>query len=309
MASKIKYQTGLEKFNRISKTSNVVFNVIFLLMSVICVVPVLFVLAISVTSEKALQDFGYQLIPKAFSVESYVFLFKQWDVITRAFGISIFVTVVGTIVGVLLTTTMGYVISRPQFKLKQSFTMIVFIPMVFNGGMVATYYVNANMLGLKDSVWALILPLAVSSFNVVICKTFFRATIPDSLVEAGKIDGASQLTIFFRIVLPISLPVLATIGLFLCFTYWNDWFQSMLYIDNSKLNSLQALLTKIMDNVDYLSRNSAMMGISSAEMMRNMPKEGARMAIATIIVIPIACAYPFFQKYFISGLTVGSVKG
>lgn len=309
MKTRVKYETGLDKFNQIGHTTNFLFNLIFILLCLVCVVPVLFVIAISITSETALQDFGYQLIPKAFSVESYVFLLRQWDVITRALGVSVFVTVVGTIIGVLLTTTMGYVISRPQFKLKKSFTMIVFIPMVFNGGMIATYYVNANMLGLKDSIWALILPLAVSSFNVVICKTFFQSTIPDSLVEAGKIDGASQLTIFFRIVLPISLPVLATIGLFLCFTYWNDWFQSMLYINNVKLNSLQALLTKIMDNVDYLSRNATLVGVSSAEMIRTMPKEGARMAIATLIVIPIACAYPFFQKYFISGLTVGSVKG
>lgn len=307
--AKKKYMTGLEKFNQIHKSTNVIFNIIFVLISIVCVVPVLFVLSISFTAEKSIQDFGYHLIPKAFSIESYTFLLKQGTVITRALGISLFVTIVGTIIGVLLTTTMGYVISRPQYKLKGFLTWFVFIPMVFNGGMVSSYYVNANLLGLKDNVWAYILPLAVTSFNVIICKTFFRSTIPDSLVESAKIDGASQLRIFFSIVLPISLPVLATIGLFLTFGYWNDWFQAMLYIDNTKLNSLQALLTKIMDNVDYLSRNAATMGVSAAELSRNMPKEGARMAIATLIVIPVACAYPFFQRYFISGLTVGAVKG
>ncbi len=308
MASK-KYETGLEKFNQIHKPTNVLFNIFFIIMSLICVVPVLFVLSVSFSTEKSIQDFGYHLIPKVFSIESYVFLMKQNVVIVRALGISVFVTVVGTIIGVLLTTTMGYVLSRPQYRLKGFLTWVVFIPMVFNGGMVSSYYVNANLLGLKDSVWAYILPLAVSSFNVIICKTFFRSTIPDSLVESAKIDGASQLRIFISIILPISLPVLATIGLFLSFGYWNDWFQAMLYIDDSKLNSLQALLTKIMDNVDYLSRNAATMGVSSAELARSMPKEGARMAIATLIVIPIACAYPFFQRYFISGLTVGAVKG
>jgi len=308
MASK-KYSTGLEKFNQIHKPTNAVFNIIFIILSLICVVPVLFVLSVSFSTEKSIQDFGYHLIPKVFSMESYTFLMKQNVVIMRALGISLFVTIIGTIIGVLLTTTMGYVLSRPQYRLKGFLTWVVFIPMVFNGGMVSSYYVNANLLGLKDNVWAYILPLAVSSFNVIICKTFFQSTIPDSLVESAKIDGASQLRIFVSIILPISLPVLATIGLFLSFGYWNDWFQAMLYINDTKLNTLQALLTKIMDNVDYLSRNAATMGVSSAELARTMPKEGARMAIATLIVIPIACAYPFFQRYFISGLTVGAVKG
>jgi putative aldouronate transport system permease protein len=306
---KKKYLSGLEKFDQIHQSTNILFNIIFILISLVCVIPVLFVLSISFSSEKSIQDFGYHLIPKVFSTESYTFLLRQGTVITRALGVSLFVTIVGTILGVLLTTTMGYVLSRPQYKLKGFFTWVVFIPMVFNGGMVSSYYVNANLLGLKNNIWAYILPLAVSSFNVIICKTFFRTTIPDSLVESAKIDGATQLRIFFSIVLPISLPVLATIGLFLSFGYWNDWFQAMLYIDDTKLNSLQALLTKIMDNVDYLSRNAATMGVSSAELARSMPKEGARMAIAALIIIPIGCAYPFFQRYFISGLTVGAVKG
>lgn len=307
MASK--YRSGLDKFNRIKNTTNAFYNILFLLLSLLCVIPIIAVLSISVSSEQAIRDFGYSLFPRAFSTESYVFLWKQHTVLFRALGVSLFVTVVGTVLGVVLTTTMGYVLSRPQYKLKNFLTWVVFIPMVFNGGLVSSYFINTNLLGLKDNVWALILPLAVSSFNVIICKTFFRTTIPDSIVESAKIDGASQLKIYYKIVLPISLPVLATIGLFLCFAYWNDWFQSMLYINDSKLYSLQALLTQIMDNVDYLSRNAATMGISAAELSRTMPKEGARMAIAIVIVLPIACAYPFFQKYFISGLTIGAVKG
>lgn len=229
--------------------------------------------------------------------------------ILRALGISLFVTIVGTVLGVMLTTLMGYVLSRPNYKLNGFLTMVVFIPMVFNGGLVSTYFVVSQLLGLKNSVWALILPLAVSSFNVIICRTFFKTTVPESLIESAKMDGASQLTIFSRIVLPISLPVLATIGLFLTFAYWNDWYQSMLYIDESKLLSLQALLNNIMANIQALAANAATLGVSSAEMIANMPKEAARMAIVVIIVLPIACAYPFFQKYFISGLTVGAVKG
>lgn len=304
-----RYQTGLEKFNRIKNSTNILYHLLFIVLSLVCVLPVILILSISFSSEQSIQQFGYRLIPKMFSASSYLFLWRQHTLLFQALGISIFATVVGTVVGTLLTTSMGYVLSRPAYRLKKFLTWIVFIPMVFNGGMVSSYFINTSFLHLKNSVWALIWPLAVSSFNVIICKTFFKSTIPDSIVESAKIDGATQLGIFFRIVLPISLPVLATIGLFLCFGYWNDWFQSMLYIDNSSLYSLQALLTQIMNNVDYLSQNSATMGISVAEMARTMPAEGARMAIAVIIIVPIACVYPFFQKYFISGLTIGAVKG
>lgn len=300
---------GFDRFNRISNTSNVILNIIFLIMSLTCIIPVLLVVAISFSAEQSITEYGYRFIPKIFSMEGYTFLANQSKMILRALGISLFVTIVGTVLGVMLTTLMGYVLSRPNYKLNGFLTMVVFIPMVFNGGLVSTYFVVSQLLGLKNSVWALILPLAVSSFNVIICRTFFKTTVPESLIESAKMDGASQLTIFSRIVLPISLPVLATIGLFLTFAYWNDWYQSMLYIDESKLLSLQALLNNIMANIQALAANAATLGVSSAEMIANMPKEAARMAIVVIIVLPIAYAYPFFQKYFISGLTVGAVKG
>lgn len=300
---------GFDRFNRISNTSNVILNIIFLIMSLTCIIPVLLVVAISFSAEQSITEYGYRFIPKIFSLEGYTFLANQSKMILRALGISLFVTIVGTVLGVMLTTLMGYVLSRPNYKLNGFLTMVVFIPMVFNGGLVSTYFVVSQLLGLKNSVWVLILPLAVSSFNVIICRTFFKTTVPESLIESAKMDGASQLTIFSRIVLPISLPVLATIGLFLTFAYWNDWYQSMLYIDESKLLSLQALLNNIMANIQALAANAATLGVSSAEMIANMPKEAARMAIVVIIVLPIACAYPFFQKYFISGLTVGAVKG
>lgn len=308
MSDKIFFKGNFEDFNRVKPLTNVVFNLMFICLTVITLVPVLFVVSISLTKESSIAEYGYQLIPKIFSMDGYVFLYHQANMILKALWISVGVTAAGTIIGVLLTTSMGYVLSRPQYRLKKFMTWLVFIPMIFNGGLVSSYYINVSQLRLKDSIWALILPLAVSSFNVIICKTFFRSTIPDALVESSKIDGASQLRIFFSIVLPISLPVLATIGLFLCFSYWNDWFQSMLYIDNQDMYSLQALLNKIMGQADYLSRNAATMGISAAEMSASMPKESARMAIAVLIVIPIACAYPFFQRYFASGLTVGAIK-
>lgn len=309
MATRTAYDSGLERFNRTNKIVNILFNLIFIILALLCVIPVIVVLSISLSSENSIRETGYHLLPVAFSGEAYAYIVNQGSMILRALGVSVLVTLVGTVLGVLLTTSMGYVISRPTYKLKGFLTWVVFIPMVFNGGLVSSYFINSNLLGLKDSVWALILPLAVSSFNVIICKTFFKTTIPDGLIESAEIDGASQLRIFFSIILPISLPVIATIGLFLCFAYWNDWFQSMLYIDNQNLYSLQALLNSLMSNVDALAKNAASMGVSYAVLVATMPKESARMAVAILIVLPVAFAYPFFQKYFISGLTVGAVKG
>ena len=309
MSKKNKEAADVQSFNRISARANILLNIMFLILALICVIPAVLVVSISFSAEQSITDYGYRLIPKIISLDGYGYLLKQGALIIRALGVSLFVTIVGTALGTLLTTLMGYVLSRPDYKLNGFLTMLVFIPMVFNGGLVSTYFIVSQFLHLKNTLWALILPLSVSSFNVVICRTFFKTTIPEELIESAKMDGATQFKIFFQIVLPISLPVIATIGLFLCFAYWNDWFQSMLYIDNQRLYSLQALLNAIMTNINMLAQNAATMGASMADMVANMPKEAARMAIVVIIVLPIACAYPFFQKYFISGLTVGAVKG
>lgn len=308
--NKAKAYTGsLDRFNRISSSANAGLHILFTALSLICVLPVLFVVSMSLSAEASIAQYGYRFIPRIFSTEGYAYLITQGALILRAVGMSLLVTAVGTALGILLTTLMGYVISRQDYKLRGLLTWLVFIPMVFNGGLVSSYFINSQFLGLKNTVWALILPLCVTSFNVVVCKTFFRMTIPDSLIESSKIDGATQFTIFFRIVFPLSLPVLATIALFLCFGYWNDWFQSMLYIENTKLYTLQALLNRIMGDINMLAQNAQAMGLTQARLIASMPKEAARMAIAVVIVVPIACAYPFFQRYFISGLTVGAVKG
>ena len=296
------------KMNRIRPRTNTWFNVLFIILAAAAIIPVVFVFMISISSEESIRLVGYSFVPQSFSGSAYQFLWNERATILQALFISVSVTVLGTLIGLALTTTMGYVLSRPAFKLKSFYTWVVFIPMIFNGGMVASYVVNANILGLKNTIWALILPLTVSSFNIIICKTFFRSTVPDSIIESAKIDGANQLLIFGNIVLPISKPVLATIGLFLTFGYWNDWFQSSLYITDSKLVSLQALLNNMMKSLDYIANNPSA-GVSLQQYRNQMPSESVRMAIAIVIVVPIACAYPFFQKYFISGLTIGAVKG
>lgn len=301
----------LSRLNRIHPVTNFLFNLMFLIVALACFLPIIFILVISLTDNDIIRREGYQIFVTArtFSGDAYSYLWGQKQTILHALWVSIYVTAIGTVLGVILTALMGYVLSRTEHKLNNFLTILVFIPMVFGGGMTASYVINSQVLHLNDTMWILILPLAVSSFNVTIARTFFRTTIPDGIIESAKIDGASQLTVFFRIILPISKPVLATIGLFLAFGYWNDWFQAKLYIRNDNLFSLQAMLDQMQNNLEYLTKNPTALLTSSTDLKRNMPKESVRMAIAFVVAVPIACVYPFFQKYFISGLTVGAVKG
>ena len=313
MAKKVKAVTGdsMTRLNRISPLSNFLFNALFLTLALMCFLPIIFIAIISLTDNTVIRTQGYQIFLTAenISADAYAYLWTQRQTILHSLWVSIYVTAIGTVIGVALTTVMGYVLSRTEHKLNNFLTILIFIPMVFGGGMAASYVVTSQVLHLKDTMWVLILPLAVSSWNVTISRTFFRSTIPDSIIESAKIDGASQMTIFTQIVLPISKPVLATIGLFLAFGYWNDWFQAQLYISTDNLRSLQSMLNQIQNNVAYLTKNPTAMLTSSSDLKKNMPQESVRMAIAFVVAVPIACVYPFFQKYFISGLTVGAVKG
>ena len=313
MAKKVKAVSGdtMSRLNRISPMSNFLFNALFVTLALMCFLPIIFIAIISLTDNNVIRTQGYQLwlTAETISTDAYTYLWSQRNTILQALWVSVYVTAIGTCIGVALTTVMGYVLSRTEHKLNNFLTILIFIPMVFGGGMAASYVVTSQVLHLKDSMWVLILPLAVSSWNVTISRTFFRSTIPDSIIESAKIDGASQMTIFTQIVLPISKPVLATIGLFLAFGYWNDWFQAQLYISSDELRSLQSMLNQIQNNVAYLTKNPTAMLTSSSDLKKNMPQESVRMAIAFVVAVPIACVYPFFQKYFISGLTVGAVKG
>lgn len=313
MSKKVKPVSGdtLSRLNRIKPTTNFLFNLMFLILALACFLPIIFIFVISVTDNDVIRKEGYQIFVTArtFSGDAYKYLWSQRQTILHAMWVSIYVTVLGTVLGVMLTSLMGYVLSRTEHKLNNFLTILVFIPMVFGGGMTASYVINTQVLHLFDTMWVLIIPLAVSSFNVTIARTFFRTTIPDGIIESAKIDGASQWTVFFRIILPISKPVLATIGLFLAFGYWNDWFQAKLYIQKDNLKSLQAMLDSMQKNLDYLTKNPTALLTTTSDLKKNMPQESVRMAIAFVVAVPIACVYPFFQKYFISGLTVGAVKG
>ena len=299
---------GLTRFNGLKPFTNACFSLLFILLALMTCLPVVFVLMISLSSEASIALNGYSFWPSEFSLESYNYLWQSKDYIGRAFLNSIGITICGTTLGLVLTSTLGYTLSRPNYRLKGLYTLMILIPMFFGGGLLATYMVNTQIYGLKNTYLALILPGACSTFYVVIMRTFFQTTIPDSIIESGKIDGASQLRIFVQLVLPLALPVIATIGLFFTFNYWNAWYGAMLYLDSNhrELYPLQYVLISIENNISFMARNEEYF---SEEALAKLPTETMRMAIVMVVVIPIACSYPFFQRYFVGGLTIGAVKG
>jgi putative aldouronate transport system permease protein len=303
-----KKKSAIAEFTQIRPLTNAFFHILLFIFAASCLLPVLLIISISFSDELAIAKHGYKFIPEVFTLEAYRYIFIQGNMIARALGMSLLVTGLGTLCSLALTTTMGYVLSRREYRLHKIYHWLVFIPMVIGGGLVASYVINTQVFHLGNTIWVLFVPGAVGSFNVIICRTFFRSNVPDAVIESAMMDGASQFTIYFRLILPLSLPVIATIGLFASFGLWNDWFTSLLYIGDMKLYTLQALLNKLLTDIDTLVKNANLVGVSSLEMLLKLPKEGARMAIVVIVVVPIACVYPFFQRYFISGLTIGSVK-
>lgn len=289
------------------KKADVIFSILIGLLALSSIFPFIFVIIISFTSEKSLVVHGYSLIPQEWSLDGYRYLIEFKDVILRSLGVTVFVTVVGTIINTSFTALYAYAISRPNFKGRQFFTIAVLVTMLFSAGMVPNYIVMTQLLKLKDTVWALILPMALSPFNIMIMRTFYRKTVPESVIESARIDGASEMKIFIDIVLPLSIPGIATISLFTALAFWNDWFNALLYINTKELYPLQYLLMQIQANLEYISKNLGQLG--SIDAAKNLPKEATRMAMVVISVLPIALTYPFFQKYFVSGLTIGGVKG
>ena len=308
MSAKKKETGGEIRYMRVKPVTNVLFSLVFILLALVCFMPALLVLTVSFSAESSVVSKGYSYWPNAWSLESYRYLGRQIEYIGRAFLNSIGVTVVGTAIGLVLCSTMGYALSRPNYRLRKFFTWYIFIPMLFSGGLVASYMINAQILGLKNTYWALILPICCSSFYIIIMRTFFQTSVPDAIIESAKIDGARQIRIFVQIVLPISLPAVATIGLFFTFAYWNDWLMAKYYLNSNMqdLFPLQYVLISLESSIEFLSRNSQFMAPGEAS---KVPAETVRMAMVMIAVVPIACSYPFFQKYFISGLTIGAVKG
>ncbi|OWA37275.1 sugar ABC transporter permease [Saccharibacillus sp. O16] len=295
-------------YNAISPLWNVLFNIIVGLFAFSCVFPFLFVIMISLTDEQTLALEGFSLWPSQFSTEAYRYIFQAGNDLLISFGVTLSVTVIGTLLTLALVTTYAYALSRKSFEFRGFFSFLAFFTMLFSGGMVPGYIVMTQFLHLQNTIWALILPLSLSAFSIIVMRTFFQTTVPDEVIESAKIDGAGEFRAFFSIVLPISLPGIATIGLFSALGYWNDWFNALLYYNKPELTPpLQYLLMRIEKNMDFLTQNAKYLGNFDAAAA--LPTETVRMAMVVLATLPIVMAYPFFQRYFVQGLTVGSVKG
>lgn len=293
---------------RAGKTANIILHIIFILMTVMCLFPLLLVLSISFSSNSSIMEYGYSIIPKEFSLEAYEYILETPITIIRAYGITIFNTVAGTFLSTLVIALFAYPLSRNDFKFRKAFTYYLLVTMLFSGGTVSWYIVCSNVFHLSNTIWAMILPYLMNAWYVIIMRTFFRTNVPFSIIESGQLDGANEYIIFFKLVIPISLPGIATIALFQALAFWNDWWLPIMFIVKPELYNLQFLLQRMMQNIQQLNENARYMA-SAADELVNIPTEGARMALCIIAMGPILIAYPFFQKYFIQGLTVGSVKG
>ncbi len=291
-----------------SKTFNRVATVILTLLVAATLLPIILIVLASFTAEAALIRNGYSFFPEEFSLDAYYYIVKQGAVITRAYGVSFFVTIAGTAASVLITAMLAYPMSRKSFKYRNVLAFFVFFTMLFNGGIVPSYIMWTRFFHIKNTIWALLIPnYLVTAFNVILVKNFYANNVPDALVEAAQIDGAGELTIFYKIMIPLARPVVATVGLFTGLCYWNDWTNGLYYVDNEKLYSIQLLLIKIMNNIQGLKANSnaAMLGTGAVD----LPSTSVRMAMALIGILPILAVYPFIQKHLIRGIVVGAVKG
>lgn len=296
-----------QKRNKLSLAS-IAIHLTFILFCIACILPLLAVVSISLSKESDLVKYGYHLIPSKISFEAYQFIFKNPKEILNSYLVTSIITISGAFFGLLITSMFAYALSRKDFKPKTALTFFVFFTMIFNGGLVPTYMVMTKVLHLNNSILALIIPGLVNAWFLIIMRTYFQS-VPDSLIEAAKIDGASEFRIFFQIMLPLSKPSLATIGLFLTLNYWNEWFGALLYLSpSSNLVPLQYMLYKIMANMQAL-RDMIALGANVNVDISSMPTESARMAMCVIAAGPMLFVFPFFQKYFVKGLTVGAVKG
>lgn len=292
---------------RLSSSSKVFYVICYTsvgLMALICLLPFIMLVSNSFNSENYIRFHGFSLFPMEATLEAYKIIFKTPMTIIRAYGVSILVTVVGTTLGLFIITLTAYVISRKDFKYRNFFSFFFYFTTLFNGGMVCTYIFYIQYLHLKDSLWALILPSIFNVFYLLIMRSFVSA-LPTALIESAKIDGAGEYKIFFSIILPLLKSGLATIGLFIALGYWNDWYNAMLYMSSEEKYPLQYMLYNLQQQTQALARIASQAGI----VMSDMPSNSLKMAMAVVATGPIILVYPFVQKYFVKGVTVGSVKG
>ncbi len=280
-----------------------------LLYTLFCALPILLVFIAAFTDEKAITQNGFSYFPEKWSLDGINSVLRYGKQLIVSYGVTIFITVVGTLVGLLIMSMFAYAISRPDFRLSKFFSIYLLIPMLFSGGQLSCYIIFTTYYNLKDSLLLLILPLCVTTMNVIILRTYIANSIPAELMEAAKIDGAGEYRTFFQITLPLLKPSMAAVGFMMATTYWNDWQNALLYIKSDSKKPLQLLLVNIQKSIEFLLNNANVPASARAAMGGTIPQYSATMATVIVVIGPIMVVYPFFQKYFIKGLTVGSVKG
>lgn len=275
------------------------------ILAALCIIPFVLVVSSSLTEESRIVVDGYQFVPLDFSTEAYGILFQYPQQLINAYIVTVGVTVSGTFIGLFLTSMTAYALSRKDFKWRNHFSFFFFFTTLFSGGLVPWYLLIVNYLHMKNTPFALVIPMVLNVFYIIVMKSFM-GSIPEAIVESAKIDGAGDFRIYAQLILPLSKPALATIGLFLALAYWNDWYNALLFVSNEKLVPLQYYLYKMLGNMDGMRK--AMMSAGAVN-TSSLPSEGLKMAMTVVATGPILAVYPFIQKYFVQGMTIGAVKG
>lgn len=298
------------RINEVSPATNAVLSTFMIVMAFIFVAPLLLVISISFSGTDGILQTGYRFIPAEFTFDAYKFLYESAHGVGRAYLNTIFYSVVGTAVSLFVMSMFAFVLSRKDFKYRNVFAFYAYFTTLFGGGLVPSYILYTRYLQIANTIWIFLLPGLVSAFNVIILRTFINSTIDDSLLESARLDGAGDFTCYLRIVMPLFKPGLASVGMFTFVGKWNEWFTGLTYVSNVKLQPIMTYLQKIQKNMEYLKADTpGNMGPEYMEALKNMPSDATRMAITVIAILPLLICYPFFQKYFIRGLTIGGVKG
>jgi len=288
---------------------NILFIVILFIGMLTVLIPMMLVIIVSFSSEFSIAQRGFSFFPIEWTLSAYEYLFQTGDQLLQSYLITIFYTVAGTIISLVFMTTFAYVISQRHFVFWKALTWYMVFTMLFSGGLVPAYILNVRYLRIHNSIWIFLLSGTVTAFFVIILRTFIRTAIPESLLESARIDGAGHFTIFLKIVLPLSKAGIATVALFNVINRWNDWFIGMLYVDNPSLIPLQTMLIRLQNTIDFIRQNAAIAATPEGiALLSALPDQSMRMAITIVVILPIIFAYPFFQRYFVSGMTLGSIK-
>jgi putative aldouronate transport system permease protein len=296
--------------NKSEKRFQLLCNSVVGLMTIITLVPIILLVSSSFTSQDALLQNGYSFWAEEWSIEGYDYVFSTGGQITRAYGISVFITAVGTIASLIMTTMLAYGLSKKQLPFRGLLTFFIVFTMLFNGGLVPTYLMYTGTFQIKNTIWALLIPnLLLNAYNVMLCKSYFVTSVPGEILEAARIDGAGEFKTFYTVALPMAKPIIATIGMFVGIGYWNDWYNGYIYLTTrTDLFSIQNLLNRMMQNIQFLSQNAT--GLNQASQgLAAIPTASVRMAMAVLGVLPVVIIYPFIQNNFVKGITLGGVKG